>query len=404
MTTIEQKLRELSPEKRKALLEKAKRAKAKKETEAGFLPSESLTEVGMDFSLIFFSGNGSTEDPGKYDLLIEAAKFADEAGFSAIITPERHLQPVGGLFPNPSVLNAALAMVTKNIQLRAGSVVIPLHNPIRVAEEWSVVDNLSGGRAAISLATGWHPADFILAPESFENRRDILFKNVEMIQKLWAGESVPMNDITGNAVDVVTLPRPVQRQLPMFLTSSGNPETWKKAGQMGLNVLCSLANHSVEDLVKYIAMYREQRKANGFDPDAGVVSTMVHAYVGESDEAVKSLVKEPLRDFLNGYINQNDTLNPFKDKNKEVRDVIDKDREALISYAFEKHFSQTSLMGSKEKCAKMVQRLHDAGVNEIACLVDFGLPQSEVMAGLQPLADLKAVFAKKNNSAKSEVL
>lgn len=388
MSDIQDKLNSLTPAQRALLLEKIKAQRA-----AAVETPPVARQKGMDFSLIFFSGEGGTDSAHKYDLLLACTRFADQHGFSAVITPERHFQPVGGLFPNPSVLNAALAMITKNIQLRAGSVVLPLHNPLRVAEEWSLVDNLSQGRAAISCATGWHPADFLINPEGYENRRATMLENISLIRQLWRGESVQRQDIAGNSVEVKILPRPIQKELPMFLTSSGNPDTWLKAGELGMHVLCSLTNHTLAELKTNIAAYRDARAQHGHDPASGIVSVMVHTFIGEHDDMVKKQVREPLRGFLNGYINQNDTLNPYKDRQQTVRNAIDNDREALLTYAFEKHFNQTSLMGSPEKCARMVQKLQEAGANEIACLVDFGLSAETVLAGLQPLAALKAQFA-----------
>ena len=110
----------------------------------------------VDFSLFFFSADGTAAGSEKYKLLMDAAHFADTNGFKAVWTPERHFQAFGGLYPNPSVLSAALAVSTKNVQIRAGSVVVPLHHPIRIAEEWALVDNLSNGRTGIAFATGWH--------------------------------------------------------------------------------------------------------------------------------------------------------------------------------------------------------------------------------------------------------
>lgn len=98
------------------------------------------------FSLFYFSTVDELLDANKYRLYLEGAKFADRHGLSAIWTPERHFHESGGLYPNPSVLSAALATITERIQLRAGSVVLPLHHYPRVVEEWSVVDNLSNGR------------------------------------------------------------------------------------------------------------------------------------------------------------------------------------------------------------------------------------------------------------------
>lgn len=354
--------------------------------------SDGATGIEMDFSLIFFSGNGGTEDRDKYDLVIEAARFADRHGFAAVTTPERHFQPVGGLFPNPAVLSAALAMVTERIQLRAGSVVIPLHDPLRVAEEWAVVDNLSKGRVAISCATGWHPADFLLNPTGFADRREITHRNLELIRKLWRGESVRRPDVEGHEVEVRSLPLPIQKELPIFVTSSGNPATWVKAGELGANVLCSLTNHSLDELKRHVASYQEARAAHGYAAERGVVSVMVHTFVGASDREVKDLVRQPMRGFLAEYVAQNERLNPYKDQREDVKTLLEKDREALITYAFEKHFNQTSLMGSKEKCGRMVQKLHDAGATEIACLIDFGVAKDQVLGGLQLLAELAAQY------------
>jgi natural product biosynthesis luciferase-like monooxygenase protein len=264
---------------------------------------------------------------------------------------------------------------------------------MRVAEEWSVVDNLSKGRVAISCGTGWHPADFLINPQAYEGRRQLAFENLELVRKAWRGAPLTRTDITGKEVDVLTLPRPIQKELPIFLTSSGNPATWVKAGELGAGVLCSMANHTLDELTKNATAYRAARAAGGFDPQSGVVAVMLHTFVGGTDEAVKKQVREPLRDFLNEYLNQNEKLNPFKDNDKEVRRAIDNDREALLTYAFEKHFNQTSLMGSKEKCARMVQKLHAAGATEIACLVDFGLSKEDVLAALVPLAELKNSYA-----------
>ena len=134
----------------------------------------------MQFSLIFFSG----DERRKYRVLLEAAKIADERRFAAIWTPERHFHRFGGLYPNPSVLAAALAMVTRRIDIRAGSVILPLHHPIRVAEEWSVVDNLSGGRVGL--------AGHRLQPRGRAEAQDCnwpaqTFEAVETIRSLWEG-------------------------------------------------------------------------------------------------------------------------------------------------------------------------------------------------------------------------
>src|ERR1044072_728353 len=132
----------------------------------------------MDFGIMFFP-TGQRRNENKYHLLIEAAKYADERGFCAVWTPERHFHEFGGLYPNPALTSAALAAITKRVQLRAGSVVLPLHHPIRVAEEWAFVDNLSHGRVAVSFASGWHADDFVFVPENYADRKQLMLQQIE---------------------------------------------------------------------------------------------------------------------------------------------------------------------------------------------------------------------------------
>ena len=163
----------------------------------------------MDFSLFYFASADDGESSDKYRLLIEGAKFADTHAFAAVWTPERHFYAFGGLYPNPSVTSAAIATVTERIQIRAGSVVLPLHDPLRVAEEWAVVDNLSHGRAAISFAAGWQPNDFVLAPQNYANRKEVMLGGIETVRRLWRGEKVRRHDGNGTEIEVSILPRPI---------------------------------------------------------------------------------------------------------------------------------------------------------------------------------------------------
>src|SRR5215469_15811081 len=138
----------------------------------------------MEFSLFFFADSGAAGGEG-YDLLLESARFADAHGFTAVWTPERHFHSFGGLYPNPAVTGAAVAAVTERLGIRAGSVVAPLHHPVRIAEEWSVVDNISDGRVGVSFASGWHARDFVLNPDHYEDRKDEMIRCVETVRRLW---------------------------------------------------------------------------------------------------------------------------------------------------------------------------------------------------------------------------
>ena len=153
-------------------------------------PASSTDTADLGFSLFYFASEASGTGHHAYRLLIEGARFADANGFAAIWTPERHFHAFGGLYPNPAISSAMLAGMTRNVKVRAGSSVLPLHHPIRIAEDWALVDNLSNGRAGIAIASGWQPNDFVLRPEAFLDRKTAMIDGVDMLRRLWRGEPV----------------------------------------------------------------------------------------------------------------------------------------------------------------------------------------------------------------------
>src|SRR5207245_1265602 len=158
-------------------------------------PRGGHSDTVMEYSLFYFSADQGEHPSNKYRLLIEGAKFADENGFTAIWTPERHFHAFGGLYPNPSVLSAALAMLTRR------------------------------------------------------------------------------------------LPRPIQQDLPVWVTTAGNPETYEMAAKAGANVLTHLLGQSVNELGKKIALYRNAWERAGHS-GRGRVTLMLHTFLSDSENAV----------------------------------------------------------------------------------------------------------------------
>jgi natural product biosynthesis luciferase-like monooxygenase protein len=363
------------------------------ESQASLKKTHPPAPVGqMQFSLFFFSDDGAKATGDKYRLLLECARYADEHDFTAVWTPERHFQKFGGLYPNPSVLSAALATITSHIQIRAGSVTLPLHNPIRVAEEWSLVDNLSGGRVAVAFASGWHPLDFVLSPSAYPDRKKIMFEQIETIQRLWAGEAVKFTGGDGREVEIKIMPRPVQEKLPIWITTSGSLDTWAKAGRMGANVLAAMNKDPSQELAKQIAVYREALEEHGHEPSAGQVTIMLHTYVGTDLEKVKNKVRAPITNYLHTFMAQGGQSMDAKELGADIGKLTTDDYDSLAAFAFEKFFKTSSLLCTPDKCRSLIDHLQRVGVNEVACLVDFGLDAETIMEGLSHLNDLRAYY------------
>ena len=333
----------------------------------------------LEFSLFFFSGDESAFPKDKYQLVLEATKFADRNGFAAVWTPERHFHRFGGLYPNPAVLGAALAAITERVQIRGGSVIAPLQSPIRIAEEWALVDNLSKGRVGVAFATGFHPVDFMLLPERFKERAKLTTDVVEAVRKYWRGEPVQGRTGTGEEVQRMSFPRPVQAELPVWLTATRSTETFLQAGRLGVNVLTAVLRMNREELAEKIDAYRRARYEHGHDPHAGRVTLMLHAFAGSADDQVRLTVKGPFREYLRSHMEfLVSTGAPLAPSEKEN----------LLTLAFDRFYSGGSLFGTPESCLGTVEKFAAIGVNEVACLIDFGIDFDTTMRGLVHLAKL----------------
>jgi natural product biosynthesis luciferase-like monooxygenase protein/amino acid adenylation domain-containing protein/FkbM family methyltransferase len=348
----------------------------------------------LDFSLFYFADAGGDQED-KYRLLLEGARFADRHGFKAVWTPERHFHSFGGLYPNPSVTGAAVAAVTERVEVRAGSVVLPLHDPLRVAEEWSVVDNLSRGRVAVSFASGWHADDFVLAPERYAERKEEMLRGVETVRRLWRGEAVRRRGGSGAEVEVRIEPRPVQPELPVWLTAAGNEETFRLAGETGAGILTHLLGQTLEEVAEKVAVYREAwRRTQPFSPTspggrAGTVTLMLHTFVGDDLEAVRETVRAPFTRYLRSSLGLVRNLARSLGLGDDLDRLPPADLDLLLAHAFDRYFETSALFGTVESCRGQIERLRDAGVDEVACLIDFGVGFDAALAGLQRLAELR---------------
>ncbi|BAU65711.1 hypothetical protein STA3757_31010 [Stanieria sp. NIES-3757] len=348
----------------------------------------------MEFSLLYFSGDGSTTRTDKYNLLLETAKYGDIQGFKAIWTPERHFHPFGGLYPNPSVISAALAMVTEKIQLRSGSVVMPLQNPVRVAEEWAVVDNLSNGRVGISFASGWHADDFLLQPDNYANRKEAMWQGIEVFKQLWQGEKVQFLGGTGKPVEIQTFPRPIQKKVPIWITC-GADESFIGAGKIGANVLTSLLYETTNNLARQITLYRNSLQEHGYDLKQGKVALMLHTFIGDDEKSIRNQVKEPFCNYIKTHFGLVEKLAKKIDFPVDPDTFTESDRACLFDFAFERYLQGRVMIGTKETCCQTIEHLKKIGVDEIACLIDFGLDFTSVMNSLAKLKNLKEEYQSK---------
>jgi natural product biosynthesis luciferase-like monooxygenase protein len=341
-----------------------------------------------ELSLFFFSADCAERKAGQYDMLLESAKFADENGFAAVWTPERHFQRFGGLYGSPSVTGAALAVLTKRISIRAGSVVLPLQNPLRVAEEWAMIDNLSNGRVAIAAASGWHVNDFVLSPDTYKNRNDDMHEKLATIQTLWKCGSVSLPNGAGVNIEVRVLPVPIQKELPIWLTGQSD-ETFFNAGKLGFNLLTAnfILKNSMNEFIRKVQIYRDA--CNTYHGRRGHVTLMAHTYAAEDEEEIEKIVRPAMAEYIRVNIGMQQEHSAGAKDQKGLGGLSERDAELMTTMQVNQNLqSPLSFIGTLDRCAQQAECLRQNGADEIACLIDFGIGTDDVMRSLRRLARL----------------
>jgi alkanesulfonate monooxygenase SsuD/methylene tetrahydromethanopterin reductase-like flavin-dependent oxidoreductase (luciferase family) len=211
-----------------------------------------------------------------YPAALEMCEFADKAGIEGVILPEHHASE-DGYNPVPQLLATAIAARTKDLAIMLGAIVLPLHDPIEVAETIAVTDIISGGRLYTTLCAGYVPAEFNMFGKSLKDRARLMDEGLEVITRALSGERFEWK---GREVFVRPLP---EGRTPKLLVGGGVPATARRAARFGLG-LWSLQPETIAGGHEIISIYREECRKLGREPGL-VMSTHPAVHVARDPDA-----------------------------------------------------------------------------------------------------------------------
>ena len=191
------------------------------------------------------------------------------------------------------------------------------------------------------------------------------FDATEQIRRLWRGEAVDFPTKDGTFA-VKTQPRPVSKELPIWVTTAGNPETWRDAGRVGANVLTHLLGQTIEEVAEKIGLYHDALREAGHDPAKFTVTLMLHTYVARDREQARETARGPMKDYLRsaaGLIKQYAWAFPAFKKPKgvtnpaeiDIRTLDAEELEGILEFAFQRYFEDSGLFGTVEDCLDRVE-------------------------------------------------
>lgn len=282
---------------------------------------------------------------------LEQIDAAEELGFDSLWVTEHHFRFFGGMLPNPQLLLTAAAQRTRRLRLGSAVSLVPMHHPIRIAEDFAMLDLLSNGRVNFGAGRGMSAKDYAVFGADWNNAQARLVEALEVLARAWSDEVLNWDGQYYHYHDLTVRPKPRQRpHPPIYVTAQKDPESFSMAGRLGFHLMTVPWIFGNEIQRSRIEIYLNALREAGRSAQDHEVFVMYPAYVAESDEQARVEAVEPWhrwRSFALAELG----LDPSKGAAYEERfRHLSYDSMAANSHA---------LFGGPETCVRHLQRIRD---------------------------------------------
>lgn len=344
--------------------------------------------MSMKFGLINFLENPA----GKSERQIVAEQkylcaAAEEYGFDSVWPVEHHFSDYGHCV-SASVMLGTLASATRLVRLGSGVIALPLRNPIRVAEEFALIDLLSDGRLDFGVGRGFQPSEFDGYGVDQGKSREIFNEALEVILQAWTRDRVNFAGQHFRFENVAVRPKPIQKPYPPIWMAAVSPESYIYAGNRGLNLVCSPILGDPEAFARNLDAYRESLRANRHDPASRQIAAMFMVYVAPSMATAENDFSEHATwcyHALGSTFPPSDGASPIPtyERYAQLRESATSIRWADIRE------SDGLVWGTPEQCIEKIARLRERfGFTTMLCWTRVGaLDNRKVLASMAMMQD-----------------
>lgn len=320
-----------------------------------------------------------------YEDILEEVEFAERNGFDSVWFAEHHFFHYGGAIPSVPVLASAAAQRTRRLRIGSGVALIGLNDPIRVAEEFAMLDNLSGGRLNFGIGRAFQRAEFDAFETPMEQSRDRFNEAHDLILKAWGDGPVTHAGHYRNLRGVNVLPKPLQRpHPPIHVACIMSEESFRFAGTHGYNLMYVPYVGTPESARERLGWYRDALVRAGHDPAARDIMMALHFFVGESPAHAREFPRRPLKNYL-AYAAEANRSDADESQYKGyggIGKIF-----AHLSGDYETMYPNQVIFGDAEQCLRRIADYEAMGATHLSLITNFGgMPHQEIMRSLERFA------------------
>lgn len=323
----------------------------------------------MKFGVFYQMPCAADQSPAqRYQDTIAQAQLADGLGFDAVWLAELHFNPRFSIMPAPLLVGSAIAQTTSRIRIGTAVHLVPLHHPIRLAEESAALDVLSGGRSIFGIGRGAIATHFQGYGVDQEEARERFIEGLEMVLGMWAEDDYHYHGKRYQADGITIAPKPVQKPHPPVYIASNSADTFNLVGQLGHNILVAPTIVTVQGALDGLETYRAELAKNGHDPADRDVNVTVHVNVARDERKARRGFEQT----INNYIG---TLRGGSGRGSARAQTLD----------YETVLDEYAAVGTPEQVAEKLDRLEGLyGPDGFICWFNTGgmIPHEEVQTSM----------------------
>lgn len=311
-----------------------------------------------------------------YQEMLEEVKVADQMGFDSVWLTEHHFLG-DGYCPSLLLTAAAMGAVTKNVRIGTGVLLLPLHDPVRVAEDAAVADLISGGRLILGLGLGYRQEEFDGFGRSLKERRGRMEEGIEIIQKSGLDEPFSIDGKYYNLENVNVTPKPVQKPIPIWIGAFTEPAI-RRAARIGATLYIPAIG--VIPIIKYLFdMHADLLREYGRDPADFEKPLVREMYISDkSADETWETIKEHVTYTAKGYASWGSMVD------REGNLLSDPEDPILYDIARDQ-----SIIGTPEECIDSIIEYKEAlDIDNLICRFKFpGVSHEEAMRSMKLFVD-----------------
>ena len=245
----------------------------------------------MDFGIFldFVIRQGSNQ-PGTFSEAFNMVDLAEEMGLDTVWLGEMHFNPNRSVLSAPIVVASAIAARTKRLKAGMAVQVLPLINPLRIAEEAATVDQISQGRFEFGVGRSGNARAYDIMGIPYEESRDRFQEALDIIIEAWKGETFSYHGKYNHVENATLSPLPYTQPHPPIRLASTTEDSFSRVGRLGFPIFLSMRGMDVHDLETNLNDYRAAWREAGHPGDSGNVSVRVPMYIGTTE---REAIEEP---------------------------------------------------------------------------------------------------------------